>query len=63
MKVEVDFDQSFDSEQLIAKSLGRLQIGNHIGRLYFTPEGKTRLVINKKAIKDGSISFMDILST
>ena len=54
-KVEIEFEQSFDTNEVLPIHLGRLIIGNHIGRLFFSPEGKTILAINEKATKDRSI--------
>jgi len=61
-KVEIDFDAAFDTGNLIAKHLGRINIGSHIARFLLSPEGKTILVVSKKAIEDGSIKFIEDIS-
>lgn len=54
MKVEVNFDSEFD-DTILPIPLGRIHVGNHIGRLCFLPSGKTALIVSAEAIKDGSI--------
>lgn len=58
MKVEIDFDYDLEREKYLPIPLGRLHIGDHIGRLFFSPEGKTILFVDKCAIEDGSIVLL-----
>ena len=59
MKIEIEFEKDYETDKPILIHLGRLQIGNHIGRLVFTPEGNQRLVISEAAKEDGSILFVE----
>jgi hypothetical protein len=58
MKIPVDFEQTFDTERCLPIPLARLHIGNHVGRLVFTPAGKTVLHIPWEAMTDGSIVLL-----
>ncbi len=58
MKIEIDFETDFDRGKALPIHIGRLSIGNHIGRFYFSPKGKTVLYINSKAIEDGSVVLL-----
>jgi hypothetical protein len=61
MKIEIDFEKGFDSDGILPIPLGRIHIGDHIGRFFFSPKGKTVLCINSKAIKDGSVVLVEDL--
>jgi len=63
MKVEIDFDKAHDSGELIPIYVGRLKIGDHHGRLYFGPDGKIKMFIEKQAIEDGSIVLLNNLGS
>lgn len=59
MKVEVEFDSSFEDNKPIAIQLGRLYLGQHVIRLAFTADGKAKMLVPKAAIDDGSIMVSD----
>ena len=58
MKVEIDFAESYEENTALPIPIGRIYIGNYVGRFFFTPEGKTRLFINEKAVEDGSLVLL-----
>ena len=58
-KVEVAFETDFEHDAVLAIHIGRLHIGDHIMRLYFTPEGKVHACIPQAAVTDGSLVLLD----
>lgn len=58
-KVEIEFSVDFSTDRVIPKHLGRIQLGNHIGRLMLFPDGQVRLGISNTAKTDGSIVFVE----
>lgn len=58
MKVLVDFPACFESDRVLPIQLGRVMVGNHVGRLIFCDDGKMRLILPIEAINDGSLIVM-----
>ena len=55
MKIEIEFDSSFDDNRPLAIQLGRLYLGTHIVRLAFCPDGKVKMLLPKAAIDEGLV--------
>lgn len=52
---DIKFPHAFEHDRDLPIPLGRIHIGDHIGRLSFCPDGKLRLFISKTALEDGSV--------
>ena len=52
---EIKFDRDFVGGPELARSLGRLQVGDYVVRLYLYPDGVIRMLIPVDAKTDGSI--------
>lgn len=52
---EIKFDRDFVGGPELARSLGRLQVGDYVVRLYLYPDGVIRMIIPANAKTDGSI--------
>ena len=61
-KVEIAFETDFEHDAVLAIHIGRLTIGDHVMRLYFTPEGKVKDCIPNAAIADGSLVVLEPLA-
>jgi len=61
-KVEIEFATDYEYNRPISKHIGRLYIGDHCMRLYFTPEGKVKASIPQAAVDDGSLVLRDHLA-
>lgn len=59
MKIEVEFDSSFEDHKPIPIQLGRIYLGQHVVRLAFMPDGKVKMLLPKAAIADGSVILSD----
>lgn len=59
MKIEVEFDSSFEDHKPVPIQLGRLYLGRHVVRLAFAADGKVKMLVPKSAIDDGSIVVSD----
>ena len=58
MIAEIEFQEDFASKVALPIPLGRIHIGNYIGRLFFTVSGKTVLYVSKGAVADGSLVLL-----
>ena len=52
---EIKFDRDYVGGPELARSLGRLQVGDYVVRLYLYPDGVIRMLIPADAKTDGSI--------
>jgi hypothetical protein len=52
---EIKFDRDYVGGRELARSLGRLQVGDYVVRLYLYPDGVIRMIIPANAKTDGSI--------
>lgn len=60
MKIEIDFDSSFEDGKPIPVQLGRLYLGQHVVRLAFTPDGRVVMMLPKAAIDSGHVIVVDV---
>jgi hypothetical protein len=61
-KVEIEFPTSFDETVETYIHIGRIYIGDHVGRLVLCKDGQVRMAISSKAATDGSLMFYEDLT-
>ena len=46
-KILIDFETGFEGDTVVPITIGRIMLGNHVGRLYFHPDGKIKLYVDR----------------
>lgn len=62
-KIIVEFGSSFENDSVVPIPLGRLMLGDTIGRLIFCPDGKMKMIINETAVKSGHLLIFPEMNT
>jgi len=57
---EIQFGRDYVGGPELARSLGRLQVGDYVVRLYLYPDGVIRMLIPADAKTDGSIIWSPV---